>query len=585
MKFLVLIGLLLLSNSIVASEVDYLGYKVRLTPNLQSQSIKGEVTIGFKILDNSLKTLVFPAPNMSIFSVKGDIVNDYKLSSGSLTVSLKNTKSPSKHSITIGYLAKPKLGVNFYPDHFYTAYHTNHWLVAHTDIGDRATIDLTVLVPAKMKVVANGNFVGSEPQGKLIAHHWREWRARPLFTFGFAAGLFKEKKLTDTGVDFHYWYIKATEAEVDRMFADVGAAHQFMVEVSGQPLSQSRYTYVVTEGRAMQEASGFSLVSREFLRHTLAESKESWLLTHELAHEWWGNGISAGSWSDFWLNEGLVQFLVAAFKERRFGRAEYDREMVLFKESIQRQLKKTPVLAEVSPQRAISFEQFSKQHRRVAYSKGAYIFHMLRLELGDAIFWQGLKRYSQMNWEQVVDSQDLKKAFEKVAGRKLDNFFNTWVFEPQDLDISAETEYANEVLTVKIVQNQQNLKEFPLWLAFDDSAKMNINKITVNQRTQGFKFNVSQAPEGIWLDYLNFLPQQIKGKHPLSLLKHNIFNTDATLTRYWAAKALIQSDYCQSNPTAVTDTLKQLGKIDDSRIIQQALGWWKGRCSSTSLKK
>jgi hypothetical protein len=53
------------------------------------------------------------------------------------------------------------------------------------------------------------------------------------------------------------------------------------------------------------EASGFSLVSREFTRHVLAQPKESWLLTHELAHEWWGNAISACSWSDFWFNDGI----------------------------------------------------------------------------------------------------------------------------------------------------------------------------------------------------------------------------------------------------------------------------------------
>ena len=100
---------------------------------------------------------------------------------------------------------------------------------------------------------------------------------------------------------------------------------------------------------------------RKIVDDVLEDKRESWQAAHELAHEWWGNAISAKGWQDFCLNEGLVQFIVAQFKRAQCGQDEYAREISLFK------------------------EYFTK-HRFVVYSKGAFVFHMLKRHLGEELF-------------------------------------------------------------------------------------------------------------------------------------------------------------------------------------------------------
>ena len=56
---------------------------------------------------------------------------------------------------------------------------------------------------------------------------------------------------------------------------------------------------------------------------------EDWLIVHELAHQWWGNSIICKDWSHFWLNEGITSFMVAAYKEKRWGRSYYEHELKL----------------------------------------------------------------------------------------------------------------------------------------------------------------------------------------------------------------------------------------------------------------
>src|SRR6185436_12191835 len=61
----------------------------------------------------------------------------------------------------------------------------------------------------------------------------------------------------------------------------------------------------------------------------LKDPHEDWAIAHELAHQWWGNSLTCADWSELWLNEGLTVFMVAAYKEARWGRADYERELAL----------------------------------------------------------------------------------------------------------------------------------------------------------------------------------------------------------------------------------------------------------------
>ncbi|MFK7935318.1 MAG: M1 family aminopeptidase, partial [Saprospiraceae bacterium] len=139
---------------------------------------------------------------------------------------------------------------------------------------------------------------------------------------------------------------------------------------------------------------------------------------------WWGNMITCESWKHFWLNEGFATFMSAAYNEHRFGQEKYQANINAYFEVY----KKIKAKGNDKP---LVFKQWSNpsgDDRSLVYFKGAYVLHLLRKELGDALFWKGIKSYTQTYYGQSVTTKDFQLAMEKSSGQSLENFFNEWVY-------------------------------------------------------------------------------------------------------------------------------------------------------------
>lgn len=143
-----------------------------------------------------------------------------------------------------------------------------------------------------------------------------------------------------------------------------------------------------------------------------------------MAHQWWGNLLTCKTWSHFWLNEGVTVFMTAAYKQQRWGQAAYDREMELAKKHYQKAID-----AKMDMPLSFAGEYPGIGVRRaIQYSKAALFLDALRTELGEKVFWQGLKDYTVGHQLSSVESRDFQLAMEKAAGTDLSVIFNKWVY-------------------------------------------------------------------------------------------------------------------------------------------------------------
>ena len=592
-------------------KVDIIEYVAELTPSLATQTLEGKVRIHFRLseMESSGKqalSVVFAAENMNITAVSGDWLAKHRVEAGKLYIELnkQRAKANTETAIVVEYSAAPQKGVIFAEDYLYTLYHTQQWLVSHEDIGDKAKFDLTLYLPEGTPHVANGKPVNNKVKAsrnikgkggakqKLVGYRWRETRPRPIFTFGFAAGKYQQQVIQQGNREFQILYRNFTPQQIATMFADIGKAYRFFEKVSGQALYRKRYTFVVTEENSMQEAAGFSLVGRKYLEAVLDEPRETWLATHELAHEWWGNAISAASWNHFWLNEGLVQFLVAAFKEQAYGRDEYEREIIFFKESLLRKLKKASYLPAVSPRKPISLEEYLQHHRGLSYSKGAFLFHMLRIEVGERDFWRGIKHYSSQAWESTATTQALQQSFEQVSGRSLNAFFDTWVYGEQRLGVSLALNIDNNnLLQAKLSQTPQDLPAqapeilpqqlytFPLKLEAAQGKKTTQLSWQVHQTEQNFSHQLAWQPSRLRIDPQQFLPLEITSESMYPYLLGNVQQGETVFDKYWGMKALVNSRFCQESPALIQAALQVFSQPQQPRILQEAADWWGDSCT------
>jgi aminopeptidase N len=230
--------------------------------------------------------------------------------------------------------------------------------------------------------------------------------------------------MTTGGVRLSYLGEGASASMLEAVFAPTPAMVAFFEGKAGLPLPGGRYTQLLTPGAEAQEVAGFSLIGRKVIEPMLADPQEDWAIAHELAHQWWGNPVTCRDLSEFWLNEGVTTFMVAAWKEHRWGRPAYERELELARRRFA-----TAEKAGFDVPLAFAGAYPSLGVRRaVQYYKGALFLDALRTEMGDRAFWDGLRRYTREHAGGVVDSRDLQRAMEQSSRSDLRPLFERWVY-------------------------------------------------------------------------------------------------------------------------------------------------------------
>ena len=149
------------------------------------------------------------------------------------------------------------------------------------------------------------------------------------------------------------------------------------------------------------------------------------LIAHEMAHQWFGDKITCGTWKDIWLNEGFATYIASLAIENFDGPAAFVTEKANMIGSITSAANGALYLTDAE---ALSVDRIFDF--RLTYNKGAMVLHMLRFKLGDAVFFQGLRNYladSSLAFKYAV-TPDLKSHLEAVYGSSLTEFFNDWVY-------------------------------------------------------------------------------------------------------------------------------------------------------------
>jgi aminopeptidase N len=120
----------------------------------------------------------------------------------------------------------------------------------------------------------------------------------------------------------------------------------------------------------------------------------------------------------------MANFMVAAYKEHRFGRAEYLKEIETLRVRYQR-------VRDAGKDKSLVFPDWnspSREDRSIVYNKGGYVLHLLREEMGEPAFWKGLKEYTRKYWGKSVTTKDFQQAMQAASNKNLNGFFNEWIY-------------------------------------------------------------------------------------------------------------------------------------------------------------
>lgn len=404
-------------------DFDVIDYEVSLTPDLAPGAVEGEERITLRSLRDGLTEAEFSGNALAV-TAAGDQAASTERRGEAWIVRFRRPLAKGEQAVLALTLAgTPRRGLTLGPDSLYTDYFACDWMVCTQDRpGDKATLTLTVRFGKDLNLFGPGLRAALGPGWRTV----RLDRPTSSYLYGFALGRHDFIKAKRGRVSLFTYAEQglAPPGDIAAALTDTPAMLRFFQARAGVPLPGGSYLQHVVPGSAAQESAGFSTLGWDTLSAALKDPQEDWLPAHEMAHQWWGNLVTCASWDDFWLNEGITSFMVAAWKEHRWGRAAYDREMALFRGRVEkaRAAGVDVPLTFHGPYPNLGLK------RAITYGKGALFMDALRTEMGEGAFWAGLKRYTRTYAGGAADSHDFQRAMQAETRKPLGPLFDQWVY-------------------------------------------------------------------------------------------------------------------------------------------------------------
>jgi len=407
---------------------DVLHYSATLELDIAAGQVQGEETVRFRAGTGPLRQLQLDSGELAVASVRqAGRPLAYEQQAGKLRIALLRPLPQGRESqVVVRYHGRPRFGLSFSAgrNEVYTIFSTSQWLPSVDAPDERATLDLALRLPAPLQAIATGKALRARrlADGR-IERRWRLRTPMPGYVYGFAVGPYQQARQRHGRGWLRYYAVERSPAELRRIFAATGDMLDFFADRAGLAY-RGDYSQALVADTIGQEMAGVSLMSEAYGREVLDDPARQGLMAHEAAHQWWGNRVTCAGWEHFWLNEGMASFMAAAWLQHAQGEAAYQRQVAGWRTRLQ-------ALRDSGSDHALVYPDWtspSRDDRAVVYQKGAYVLHRLRQELGEEVFWRGMRGYAQANDGRAVVTADFQRAMEAAAGHSLQPFFQAWVY-------------------------------------------------------------------------------------------------------------------------------------------------------------
>jgi aminopeptidase N len=238
------------------------------------------------------------------------------------------------------------------------------------------------------------------------------------------------------------------------------------------------------------------------------------LIAHEMAHQWFGDMITMRTWPHIWLNEGFATYCVALYREKKYGPAAYQDEIM---NGIFPGVKGPNGSVYVRDTSSIS----SVFNTALVYHKGGAILHMLRHVLGDSVFFKAMKQYATDPRFQFATAStgDFQSVCETVSGKSLGYFFNEWIYGGSYPTYHYEwgTAQTGPPYTVRVALSQTTgtstpgFFQMPIDFKFTGPGLDTTIVVTNDLQSQVFVFTLPKKPISFQLDPNNWIIKDASG--------------------------------------------------------------------------
>ncbi|GAA4158595.1 M1 family metallopeptidase [Chryseobacterium ginsenosidimutans] len=370
------------------------------------------------------------------------------------------------------------------------------WFPTIDKSNQKTTQEIYMTVPDKYVTLSNGLLKDSQKEANgLRTDHWVMDKRHSTYLFFMGIGEYAIVKDKWRNIPVDYYIEKEYEPYAKQIYGNTPEMIEFFSKKLGYDYPWAKYAQI--SGRdyvsgAMENTTATLHGSDILQKPGQLIDENTWedTIAHELFHQWFGDLVTAESWSNLTVNESFANYSEYLWNEYKYGKDQADYHQMKdvnnyihnpgdFKKDLVR----------------FDYDSREDVFDLVTYQKGGGILHMLRNYLGDDAFFAGLNDYLKTYEYQNGEAHQLRLSFEKVSGKDLNWFFNQWYFGSGNPKIkySYTFEPVKKQVAVTIEQSQDQPFQFPLAIDVYDNGKPKRYNVWVNAEAKNtFNFDVSK---------------------------------------------------------------------------------------------
>ncbi|WP_407405978.1 M1 family metallopeptidase [Chryseobacterium sp.] len=446
------------------------------------------------------------------------------------------------------------------------------WFPTIDKPNQKTTQEIYMTVPDKYVTLSNGLLKESKKETNgMRTDHWVMDKRHATYLFFMGVGEYAVVRDKWKNIAVDYYIEKEYEPYAKQIYGNTPEMLEFFSKKLGYDYPWSKYAQI--SGRdyvsgAMENTTATLHGSDILQKPGQLIDENTWedTIAHELFHHWFGDLVTAESWSNLTVNESFANYSEYLWNEHKYGKDQADYHQMKdvnnyihnptdFKKNLVR----------------FGYDSREDVFDLVTYQKGGGILHMLRNYLGDDAFFAGMTSYLKSHEYNSAEAHDVRLAFEKVSGKDLNWFFNQWYFGSGNPKLNYKYTYepVKKQVTVTINQSQDQPFEFPLAIDIYDNGKPKRQQVWVNATANNtFTFDASKTPDLVNINADGVLLAEItETKTPEQLLMQ-FTNSKELKSRYNALLAI--KEQVGKTPIA-TKLLAAALKDPYFRVRQKAL--------------
>ncbi len=536
--------------------------RLNITVDDEAKSVSGTAIHRLAPINDGLKDVTLDAAELNIRRVTDETGRAlaWEVHGETLTIHLPRARKAGEvFELRIRYDAKPRKGLFFvapdsaYPDKPQVIWSqgeemdNRNWYPSYDYPNQRFTSEMRVTVRSKYVTLSNGRLVAQKEDKRrgLRTDHWVMDKPHANYLIALVVGEFDKKEWAVDGVPVQAYVPRGKGAFIDRCFKNVPDMVRFFGRMTGLKYPWDKYAQVCVPDYTFGGMENTTLTVLH--EYCLTDEKAYWdynpdgLLSHELAHQWFGDWLTTKSWGHLWLNESFATYAEVLWWEAKYGRDdalmwhEKDRE-VYFEEAEKHYVR--PIVTH-------KFVEATDMLDAHTYQKGSSVLHMMRHVLGDDLWWKALRHYVKKHSLTNVETNDFKIAIEEATGRNLDWFFDEWLYKPghPEFDVSWSWDDRTKHVEVRVRQTQETKDGVPVFkmpveieLLWADRAVRETVQIEKAEHT--FRIAAPRRPEAVLFDPDDVLLKKLTFKKEKQELLWQLAHAKAVWPRIEACQGL-----------------------------------------------